>query len=107
MAPPRDLRPVPSESLPMPPSDRIGVNDNQAARPCGPRGPQHDPECAVGVIELWPRLLFLERHDLLSQGQIFNHEQRRRQMARIARAPSDTMKMRTRSIVAECGPPSL
>ncbi len=29
---------------------------------------------AVGVIELWPRPLFLERPDLLSQGQIFNHE---------------------------------
>ena len=74
MAPPRDFRPVPSESFPLPPSDRIGVNDNQAACPCRPRAPQRDPERSVRVIERRPGPFLVERCHLLPQNEVFNHE---------------------------------
>ena len=58
----------------MPPRDRVGVDDDQAARPRRPRASERDPEAPVGVSEEWTRPLLLERHHLLPQREVFHHE---------------------------------
>ncbi len=53
LAPLGDLRPVSSESIPIPPRDCVRVDDHQAAGPHWPRAARSDPECPVQVLEQW------------------------------------------------------
>ena len=58
----------------MPPDNGIGVDDDQAARPRGPRASQRDPEGPIDIVERWPRPLLLERRHLLPKSEIFYHK---------------------------------
>ncbi len=69
-----DSSPVSAEPTSIPPGDRVGVHDNEPARPRWPRASERNPECSVRVLERWPGALLLQRRNLLPQGQVFNHE---------------------------------
>ena len=69
-----DPSPVSAEPISIPPGDRVGVHDNEPARPRWPRASERNPECSVRVLERWPGALLLQRRNLLPQGQVFNHE---------------------------------
>ena len=69
-----DPSPVSVEPISIPPGDRVGVHDNEPARPRWPRASERNPECSVRVLERWPGALLLQRRNLLPQGQVFNHE---------------------------------
>ena len=58
----------------MPPGNCISVDDDQTARPRGPRASECDPESPIDVVERWPRPLFLERRHLLSQSEVLHHD---------------------------------
>ena len=74
IAPTGDSSPVSAEPISIPPGDRVGVHDNEPARPRWPRASERNPECSVRVLERWPGALLLQRRKLLPQGQVFNHE---------------------------------
>ena len=73
----RDLRPVSPESIPMPPDNCIGVDDDQAARPRGPRASQRDPEGPIDIVSSAGRgrsflsaVTCCRERDFLSQGRL-------------------------------------
>ena len=65
MAALRDICPVPSESVAMPTGYGVRVDDEQAARPHGPRTSKSNPESPFRVFERWAWALFLQRRHLL------------------------------------------
>ena len=70
MAALRDLCPVPSESVAMPTGYGVRVDDEQAARPHGPRTSKGNPESPFRVVERWAWALFLQRRHLLPQSDV-------------------------------------
>ena len=103
MAALRDLCPVPSESVAMPTGHGVRVNDEQAARPHGPRTSKSNPESPFRVFERWAWALFLQRRHLLPQSDVLQHQVGggRRHIARMTRTPSETRKTTTSSIAVE------
>ena len=74
MAALRDLCPVPSESVAMPTGYGVRVDDEQAARPHGPRTSKGNPESPFRVVERWAWALFLQRRHLLPQSDVLQHQ---------------------------------
>ena len=74
MAALRDLCPVPSESVTMPTGYGVRVDDEQAARPHGPRTSKGNPESPFRVVERWAWALFLQRRHLLPQSDVLQHQ---------------------------------
>ena len=64
---------VPSESVAMPTGYGVRVDDEQAARPHGPRTSKGNPESPFRVVERWAWALFLQRRHLLPQSDVLQH----------------------------------
>ena len=58
----------------MPPHDGFRLHDDEPLGPAAPRSSHRYPECPIGVVELQPRPLQLQRPDLLSQGDILENK---------------------------------
>ena len=102
LAPLGDLRPVSSESIPIPPRDCVRVDDHQAAGPHWPRAARSDPDCPVQVLEQWAGARLLQRRQLLSQNEVLQHQVGSAPThARMTPAPREMRKMSTRSVAAE------
>ena len=52
----------------------VRVDDEQAARPHGPRTSKSNPESPFRVVERWVRALFLQRRHLLPQSDVLQHQ---------------------------------
>ncbi len=72
--PPGDLRPVSAESIPIPPRDRVRVDDDETTGPRRSGGPERDPESPIDVVDMRARAILLQRHHLLPKSQVFDHE---------------------------------
>ena len=69
-----NLRPVSPESIPMPPSNGVGLDDDKKTRPPWPRLTECHPEGSIDVLKRWSRALLLQRRHLLSQSEVFQYE---------------------------------
>ncbi len=52
----------------------VRVDDEQAARPHGPRTSKGNPESPFRVVERWAWALFLQRRHLLPQSDVLQHQ---------------------------------
>ena len=102
MAALRDLCPVPSESVAIPTGHGVRVDDEQAARPHGPR-PRRATQKARSVSSSGGRgRSFFSAVTCCRKATFSNtRSARRRHIARMARTPSETRKTTTLSIAAE------
>ena len=96
---PRNPCPVSSELIPIPPRDRVRVDDDQATSPPGPRLAERHPECAVRVVEGRLGRSFSSAATCCRKARFsITRSARRRRIARVARVPRETRKMRTQSM---------
>ena len=58
----------------MPTGYGVRVDDEQAARPHGPRTSKGNPESPFRVVERWAWALFLQRRHLLPQSDVLQHQ---------------------------------
>ena len=58
----------------MPTGHGVRVDDEQAARPHGPRTSKGNPESPFRVFERWAWALFLQRRHLLPQSNVLQHQ---------------------------------
>ena len=66
--------PVPAETSAVPVHDGVGFHDHEPVLPPGPGSPQSYPESAVQLEQKRLRPRLFQRRDLLTQGQVFDHE---------------------------------
>ena len=59
--------PVPSETVPMPSDDGLGLHDDQSVSPSRPHSPKEYPEESICGSKAWASTLGLEDSDLLTQ----------------------------------------
>ncbi len=58
----------------MPTGYGVRVDDEQAARPHGPRTSKSNPESPFRVFKRWAWALFLQRRHLLPQSDVLQHQ---------------------------------
>jgi hypothetical protein len=75
-----DASPVTAMGASVPGDDSAGLNDSECLAPIRPQIAQRNPEEAIDRDQLWtPAMLLTEGGELLSQGEILEHQRTARQ----------------------------
>ena len=74
----RDRCPLKREGLPMPSGHGVGLDQDESVLPAAPRAPECTPQDSLFPLPAWPTHGLLQQGDLLTKGEVLEHELRAR-----------------------------